>query len=309
MNQVDQSKRDEAFAVLRQTVDEFFGNGRRALGAAVKPELVRKTFGGFSESALGFSSFGDFVRAAQAQGIVDVHSSRMTPDLELLPPGEQPQPQPDDAAAVDTQRPATYSPPGQSIRTDLWRAFVDWTPGLMRAYDREQDRAVFFPEEPAPLEPEEHRAARDAWKSNPERFPRIEPIGMARQIEWMQDFTERQPRGPARTILEFALSRDRPFREFSHAIREDSGLVAAWHVHRKELVADCIRKWMADNDLKVSIFKPVWMPHGGDTARETRPAADPHVEMIRQRLHRVIDRMTAADLLRLSIPVEYLIEQ
>ncbi|MEA2372557.1 MAG: hypothetical protein QOH12_2951 [Solirubrobacteraceae bacterium] len=292
--------RDEAFALLRQVADDFHAQGRRALGAVVKPEMVRRSYGGFVEPVLGFSSFKDFVLAAHHGGFVDTHPAPSGPDIEIVPPGAGPQP---------AQSPAGRGQPTprfDSVRDDLWRAATDWTPGLARAYDRDEDRVVFFAEQPAPLEPAEHTAARRAWDTDRDRFRLIEPVGMDGQIEWMREFTSALPSGRGRTIAELALNRERPFGEFARAVRQDLGLNRMWQIYRKERVADWLRTWMLENKLDVDIF--IAKPQPGADNAPIVAVIDLDVEAIRGRLHKVIDRMPASELLRLSIPFEYVIE-
>ncbi len=136
MRNDDRAARELAFRLLARVVAEYVETGRQPRGAGLKTELQRRT-GGFSESILGYESFGAFLEAAAQDGFVQL---RRIPggDIEVSMPGTD---QNVLQGATPTLKP-TERP--KYIRRDFWRCFLDWTPGWIRLYDRVNDKAVMF---------------------------------------------------------------------------------------------------------------------------------------------------------------------
>lgn len=300
------SDMEQAFAVLRDAVADLNNRGRRALGATLKPDMVKRTYGGFDEKQLGFSSFGDFVRKARDGGFVDIFQAPNSPDFEVVPAGTQPAPPEPAKRAADTASPTADG----FIRHDLWKAFVDWNDSLIRLYDVEADTTVMFPREPAPLEPASYAQARQAWAANPDRYREIKPIGIETQMVWMREFVAAEADSPQKTILEYALTTDRPIRDFSQAVRQYPDIGRKWQIFRKDRVMRAIAEWKEESGVELSPYMP---PAAGPVTTRAPRATEPleacaDVDRIRARVHQAVNRMSAADLLRLPIPVEYLLE-
>ena len=288
--------RDAAYQLLREILEDFAASGRRAVGANLKLELRRRSYGGFSEDRLGFSSFRRFLEAAEAEGIAHL---RVQPDsdLEVYLPGATGSPVGLEPSAKTSSSPA-------AIRRDLWKAFVDWTAGWTRVYQVTEDRAVMFPTEPHPLERPEHTAYRDAMRVAPTAFRVIEPIGIERHLAWMKEFTASLKDAADRSPLEAALQTERPIAAFTRVARTSHVMFSRWHGFRVQRVADVIKSWASANDLEVSIFESA-----DERAEENRaaPSSRPEDEF-RKKLHALVDRLSTDDLNQIWVPLRYLAE-
>ena len=307
MRNDDVDARQLAFRLLARIVAEYVETGRQPRGAGLKTELQRRT-GGFSESLLGYESFGAFLESAAQSGFVQL---RKIPggDIEVSMPGSRENP----SQLVTPRKPSpertTY------IRRDLWRCFLDWTPGWIRLYDPRNDKAVMFPETPSPFDNAEHARVRAAWQAMPQSFIQISPISMETQLAWMQEFVDRLEE-PSKSALLKILGAARPFGAFTQAVRETPGLARDWSNFRVGRVTQLITQWSGEHNLNVSTEAPPLAPAPNERARErvesrTHQIAgnDTIEQTIKTRLHQVIDRMSLSDLLRLSIPVQYLISE
>ncbi len=308
MRNDENDARELAFRLLARIVTESIETGRRPRGAGLKTELQRRT-GGFSESLLGYESFGAFLEAAAQAGFVQL---RRIPgeDIEVSMPGsDESDPQP----AVPSLRPNAEQP--KYIRRDLWKCFLDWTPGWIRLYDARNDKAVMVPENPSPIDNAEHSRLRAAWQATPQSFIQISPISMEKQLGWMQEFADHLEE-PSKSALLKILGAARPFGAFSQAVREIPGLARAWSSFRVGRVTQFITQWSAEHHLSVSSEAPPLTPGQNDRAtylRDTRmrqvAGSETTEQTVRTRLHQVIDRMSLPDLLRISIPVQYWISE
>ncbi len=312
MRNDDNAARELAFRLLARVVAEYIETGRRPRGAGLKPELQRRT-GGFSESLIGYESFGAFLEAAAENGFVQLHRIPGG-DIEVSLPGAEPS-----HSEAPVPHPSSEVARPKFIRRDFWRCFLDWTPGWVRLYDSHSDKAVMFPENPSPFDNPEHVRLRTAWQSAPHSFVTIPPISMEKQLSWMQEFASALEE-PSRSPLTKALAAARPFGAFTQLVRETPGLARDWSSFRAGRITEFISQWLNDHQLKASIEAPplttgptersaraeIRRPGGGFFAERVAPNQTAE-DMVRTRLHQVIDRMTLADLLRLSVPVQYLI--
>lgn len=69
-----EGERGVAFALLKALVAENYAANRRSYGASLKSELGRRTFDGFDERRLQFGSFGRFLKAGEAAGVISLHA-------------------------------------------------------------------------------------------------------------------------------------------------------------------------------------------------------------------------------------------
>jgi hypothetical protein len=295
---VSSDSRTSAFQLLRDIVTEYYGGGRRTFAAALKPELQRRTFGGFNEILLGFPTFRHFLFGARDEGFVQLEL--VGDDLAALPVG---QPAPLPRFSVRPIR------PGSGIRPELWRAFVDWTPGLMRLYSKATDEVVSFPEIASSIELTEHTRAREAYRTNPTAFVSISPISREVTLDWMRRFAASLEDHTARVALEAALGTDRPIGAFSALVRLSPTLAQSWHRFRQARVAAQIAEWSRAKGLELKIME------GEEERRPESPSEVPaekseeeRVATLRQRVHIAVDRMPLGDLLRLAIPLEYIVD-
>jgi len=294
---------ETAFGLLREIVVEMHANGRRAYAASVKPRLADRTNGGFDVRTLGpgFASFRAFLDAAADAGVVVVTPAPVGPDVELLPIG------------ATTLGPRDKPDHRRRIRRDLWRAFLDWTPGRLRAYDRERNRVIDIPADAAPLEPAGQAGIRITL-SDQKRFVPIPAIAEEEQRAWMEAFVKRAP--PSRAIpmlelalfpaLELALASPQPFRAFSRVLAADPATLAEFNDYRLTEVSNHISSWITEHGLQLDIFDP--RSTVAEDPQHARVAEDGHAARLRRAVHAAVDRMPPEALKALHIPIEFLVE-
>lgn len=294
---------EDALSLLGAVVQESHARGRRTTAAALKARVRRRSLQEFDEKLLGFVSFRAFLREAQTRGIVALHAGEF--DVFVTPPGASlPEPDPDSGVEAGDAGAGRTDPP-RRIRSHLWRAFVDWSPGLQRFYDRVEREAFLLPARPSPREREEHRLRREMVAADAARFAAIEPIPFDQQLGWMHDFTDRQ-NSPIKEQLQLALGSERPARDFAAQISTIPTLSNAWHRHLVDQVGEVIKRWAASHHLNVEIFVPVSSPAPAPHGAPESTASD--ATQLRAILHRAIDRMPEQELMAISLPVGYLID-
>jgi hypothetical protein len=233
------------FTILASVVRDFCSSGRRALGATLKPELYRRYR--VTEYQLGFARFGDFLRAAERAGFVQVIP---TPggDLEVWPPNVQPQPTQQRIFDASPQPVAPPTPTAPSwsvtprndspvrVRIDLWNAFTSFSARWV--YDPARD--IAFRAQISQPEPELAGGA-----------PPIQiPGGRERTIDWMRSFAEMQdPQVKSRLIGTLDGGETSPY-QFNSSIRGDLRLLKAWHRYHVRQVVAAIETWAASNNVR-----------------------------------------------------------
>ena len=137
------SELEIAFQLLADVVAEQAEQGRSLHAASLKPLLVKRSAGGFSDRALGFASFYAFLVAARDKTWIDLRPAGTTPNdvvvVPLVPASGA------DAAPVGEPSRGYGASKPRHIRSDLWAAFVNWDSGFKRVYDRNRDRAGTIP--------------------------------------------------------------------------------------------------------------------------------------------------------------------
>jgi hypothetical protein len=256
---------------------------------------------GFDEKRLGFRSFRAFLEEAERAGYVRLRRAPEGPDVDVLP--------------VSAPAPATATASLQRIRGDLWSAFVDWRAGWSRHYDRETDSVGWLPVVESPDETASVVALRRAVRADGGRYVAIEPLDQDTTVSWMRDFVEDLEPGAARTAIEAALTSPRPIRAFVSAARE-SGAYERWTLNRQERVRQRIDEWAATNGLEIDLTlerQPIGRPsprEGVSRRLASRGAGVPgaSLEDLRDRVCRAVQRMSRGELLRLAIPLEYVLD-
>ncbi|MGO8906436.1 MAG: UPF0158 family protein [Solirubrobacteraceae bacterium] len=305
MDQTTEERREAALQLLGAIVTQNYEAGRRSLAATLKPTLKARTADGFDEKELGYETgFREFLRAATERRIVELHPAPKGPDLEVVPFGRPTLP-----ATAAPQGDATTAHPAASpnhVRRDLWQAFTDWRDGWVRLFDKAAGTAVMFPREASPLEPSDAGEARSRWSLNPAQYVEIEPIGLPSQLAWMQEFARTQVKDEGvAMLLQFALTHERPVREFARAVQSRPELNREWRRFRLQRVVRIIDDWMKQHDINVPVLSaPAVRP--APQARSGGSSVAAERSDVRQRLHEALDRMPEGELLRISIPVEYL---
>lgn len=79
----------QPFSILASCVRQFELSGKPCIGALLKPKFLQAIGGGVTERTLGFSRFGEFLRAAQTAGFVRV-ADHPGGDLEVSLPASPP---------------------------------------------------------------------------------------------------------------------------------------------------------------------------------------------------------------------------
>jgi hypothetical protein len=232
------------FYLLAITVRDLCAGGRRALGAILKPELFRRYR--ITEQQLGFERFGDFLRAAQRAGFVQLS---FTPggDLEVWPTASSVSPvntqagfpapltSPVSLAAPPSQPttwPATQPVTPVRVRPDLWNAFTSFN--AMWVYDVPRDCAY---KAPGPI-------AAETQGSNLLTIPPARD----RTVEWMRAFAQVQD-PDSKSRLEDALHGDSAPYNFNSAVRANPRLHRAWRRYHIQQVVAAIEAWAASNDI------------------------------------------------------------
>lgn len=303
METADRDRLDAAFELLQDVVGEHFERGRLCHSAGLKPAMQAKA-PNFYEGGLGFSSFREFLRAAEVQGVVKVQAAPTGPDVVVLP-----------MSATSVVRPAESLLDEHGsfrIRGDLWRAFFDWKPGFIRVYDRANDKAVVLPGKPNPFQTGEQNRVREDLEQQPDRFVSIDPIERDIQLGWMNEFVAELSDPGLQQVFGVALASDRPVAGFTRCVRTDPRLARMWQRRRVEKVRAEIKEWSEAHGLDIRVEERPQAPHPTPAVPERGHdlgEGGGEVAALRDRLHTAIDRMTYGDLLRLPIPVEYIVRQ
>jgi hypothetical protein len=289
---------ESAFATLRSAVGEYYDAGRRITAAGLKGRLRQTSNQEFDEKQLGFATFRAFLSEAQARGEVALHPGAV--DLFVTPPGTSLPEEQQPFNAITTRGSEALAGPPQRIRADLWRSFVDWTPGTQRYFDHKEGHAFSLPSRPSPKEQGTQRARREAIANDPSRFVKIDPIAFDDQLGWMHEFAGRQ-KSPIKEQLQLALASDRPARDFSAQVRSVPALANAWHRALVDRVGGVIERWSSAHGVRVDISES--KPTLADSGSPSRQSA------LRSVLHRAIDRMPEHELAAISLPVGYIVDQ
>lgn len=225
---------NRAFALLHDAVEDLVAQGKIAATAGVKPEMQRRSYGGFDEHRLGFATFRDFIRAAEQAGVVRV--THHGPGVTHLATVEGP-------VAVPGSAPAM-----RRIRRDLWEAFFDWH-RAPRYWDAHDQRVV---EEAAPSPGER-------------RFFLITPISLDQQVDWMRAFADALD-DPLAEALRAVLDTPRPAQAFAALLRTNRHVQVLWNQRRLDLVAEHISRWAGAHGLGI----PIWQQAGGSAGGDLR---------------------------------------
>ncbi|GAA3607289.1 hypothetical protein GCM10022223_24090 [Kineosporia mesophila] len=317
---------ETALEVLVQAVAQLRveSGGQSPTASEVHLRIRSLTYGGFKAKNLGFKRFRDFLEHAKSESLIIIDYARV--------------------GDVSVSLPEDYSPPQADsdlgIRSDLWRAVVDWSPGLLRLYDRTAGKVAVIPDSPAPLEPERISSVRKRHADAPQDFVVILPVEIGQQIRWMRDFAESLVDVPQlHKLLLAALDGDKPAKYFIFVLKDAPDYMEKWYGLLRQNVALHLKEWVKASDLKdeIDIYQrprtsplPASknLPRRNNNSRDKSAVPDSiqtllriastvtsdetgHLrprEDLRQKLHQAIDRMPIDELRRISIPVGYLFE-
>jgi len=231
------------FTLLAAVVRDYHLNGRRALGATLKPDLYRRFR--LTEQQLGYLKFGDFLRAAERAGFVKVVMT-LGGDLEVFPRDVAVNPAQQKMFVDVSPRPTLpvvpVSPQAMlrddapvRVRVDLWNAFTSFSARWV--YDPIHDRAVRVLE----------------GQSDPLILGGGQPIpipaGRERTLAWMRAFAEMQdPEPKARLLAALDGGETTPY-QFNSTIRSSMRMLKAWQRYHVRQVVAAIETWAASNNL------------------------------------------------------------
>ena len=280
----------KTFAELQQVVADLQARGRKSLVQGVKPQLQRKIVG-FDETALGFDTFGAFIRAAEQAGYVTTR--RVDRQIEVdLPPGVEPVAQP------------TVGPRVPRVRKALWDAFTDWSGEHPRYLDTESGGIV----ELEPGTGDRDDAMEQLVRQNPERFIEVSVASRDAHLAWAREFLALRDRHRLVPFLRIALdNEDESIESFSRLIRYDPELSAEWRVARRRHMADHIQDWAREHGIDVDLEGQDRSPKPAPSDSHVHSEADRGVDeaTLRALAHRAIDRMSLGELHDLPIRLGY----
>jgi hypothetical protein len=234
----------DPFTLLAAVVRDYHLNGRRALGATLKPDLYRRFR--LTEQQLGYAKFGDFLRAAERAGFVSVVMT-LGGDLEVFPPSASVPPAQQKMFVDAPPRPVlpvgSVSPQAVlrddasvRVRVDLWNAFTSYSARWV--YDPIHDRAV--------------RVL--AGQSDPVILGGGQPIsipaGRERTLGWMRAFAEMQDPEPKSRLLAALDGGETTPYQFNSTLRSSMKMLKAWQKYHVRQVVAAIETWAASNNLK-----------------------------------------------------------
>jgi hypothetical protein len=270
------------FSLLRDSVLEMEAEAQTMTAAGVSL-WMRRMDPGFSPVAAGFSTFRLFLEAAEADGLVSVQMPEQTglPDLMVASPGE------------DATRRGSKAAGPTRVRRDIWDAVMDWAPSRRHGYNRRTRHIVRDLESPA--------------SSDLITLPKITK---EQQLAWMRDFAASLESSEERAKAEEALATQAPVGAFGHLLRGSSRLSTEWRSRLRTEVLAKIIAWadshqIARGDL---VMKPEQEP--SRSPLQSRPGGAMRAEDdLRAELLRTLERLPLAELLKLPIPLEYVLRR
>lgn len=314
---VDGLRRD-AFTVLQRALRELLREeGGPPTASGLRLRMGALTHGGFKLKALGYSRFRDLLADAEAQDLIVLDSARQGDVAVKLP----------EKVAGDKGTPY--------LRSDLWKAIVDWNPRTARVWDRETERALMLPREPVLLEPERFARIRELMSSEPDRFISIPHLTVLDQLQLLKGLAAQSDLGlGTRFALDGAFNSTRPMKSALEILKADNlDFATAWTNLLRGEALTIAEKWKADTpalaDVNLFPTSPVppvkEMPHAHASSRTDTSAVKspvPQADLggyvlgpymtesdLRSLIHRAIDRMSSHELHALAIPLGYLLPE
>ena len=273
-----------AFAALVEVAATFAAQGRRCFAATAKPAL-RVRLEGFDETQLGFATFREFLVGAQREGFVKL--AFVGQDYQIFPAGGTPE-----LLKVPKARErAAYRPTRRKIKRAFWNAVVDLRSTESWFYDRDARLVVADPGEEGRKE-----------------LVRIPQADAGTQETWIEEFVT-GVEGDAADDLVRRVRGAESLADKLRAVSSRPDTRAAWYDHRARRVTEMLESWKEEHGLaEVELFE---REHFQRRPAPLRPRADRQSkdDALRARLHRAINQMPVSELLRLSVPIEYIVDR
>ena len=286
-------RRRQAFEALRQIAAEYAARGRRCLAASAKPAMVARV--GFDETDVGYPTFRALLSDAEREGWVslsyipsgDVNIAAPLADGSAAPGHDDLTPSPE-AARPTNDRPL---PPGAKIRHDLWNAIIKESETWF--YDPAADAVV--------------TGSSAETRDNLISLPTADADA---QNDWINQFLETLEENRRNAIAAVVAEADDPRAKNEVLTSQRVPIRNAWYAWRTRMVLERLQNWKETHSLGVDLLisRPTRQLPRSARSRQGTGAAASSERPLRERLHRAIDQMPTSELLRLSIPVEFLID-
>lgn len=292
------------FKVLREAVDATTAESGWAMAAGVSARM-RYIDPSFSPGAVGFSKFRSFLNAAMKAGVVSLLPAEETGAADT---GVRTFNAQDPAGAEGGVR-HDQSPErnAERLASPVWRAVLDWHPVRCAVYDRQQRRVLFL-------------GNGHLITSTQVNVPHVD---RSTHISWMRDFVAELPEAEQRDRLAESLDADDPVAHFNGVLRSDPAMTRSWRKYHRSRVTAVVDAWAIANDIPKEDLRARSASNEGRLVDEHSLGGDPPSipsnnwapnpldasgsDAVRQRVVRAVELMPLSELLRLPIPVEYLL--
>jgi hypothetical protein len=279
-----EERRLSAFNALGAIAADFAARGRLFVAASAKPAVRERV--GFDESALGYRTFREFLTDAERNGAVRLVYGRAG-DVEILGP---------EAEAIAETHPPTEQAAhsaDERVRPDLWNAVTDLDADRSWWYDPKADIVVT-----------------DASSVGLTGLVAVPSLGPD-QEQWISEFVVSLPESSRLKLeAELAAASTVPLKLKLVSARPE--FRRRWYDLRTARVREALERWKREHSLDVDLVDRRQQPRKAisSPARQkgsTKPVGAQDDDL-RDRLHRAIERMPRSELLRISLPIEYLLD-
>ena len=259
----------DVFELLVAAISTLDRSGKTpvAAGVSAKMRLLDRTF---SLPRSPYRTFRELVLDAEGKGIVE--TTQGANDLVLKVGGQK-----------------RESRQGETLRTDLWRAMLDWTDNVAYEYN-----------------PATRTTTRVGDKRGDGTIP-VPFLSKDERLQWMRSFAESETGDPRDQLTE-ALRAEDPVGSFHRVVRANDSLKRRWNRHLRRNVLDTALAWARENGIADGDIFVAPAERKAHSAAPEPPATGrvpANDEQIRQRVLGILAEMPLHELLRLPIPLEY----
>lgn len=257
---------DEVLETLMEAVRALEAAGKKPVAAGVSARM-RSLRPGFALQGTQYSTFRQILEAAQSQGLIELDEG------------------PDDLTVSSRVATSPQGLPGEVLRTDLWRAILDWSDDARYVFARGT------------------RKTSPVTGTIPSDSVAVPSVGKQDRLVWMEEFTAQQ-RDAEKAALEEAMREEDPALGFHRVVRSSEPMKRRWNRHLRARVIGTALRWASDNGIPESDILLERAPKGGGVA-PTSARSNADDVALRQRVLKILSGMPLHELLRLPIPVEY----